>query len=351
MSNRTDQWFESWRDLLSHQPWQSTLEDWWRQFSRQGDSSSLPVFEKIAAQSHSFFQLGEELAKLDPGNSTGTDWQANLDRMFNELKQALDAPSSNQARNLFWQMPLANWQSMVSSMPGFSSDQLAAVGGQPAFDPQAKWEQRLSTPGLGYTRESQAGIQKLNRLMLDYLKTQQRYNNFFVEMSKESLDSMRERLTARVEDGAEPLKTVREFYDLWVDCSEAVYQARTMTDEYARLHGDRVNALMALKQQAAMMMDDWVDMMNMPTRREMDTINLRSQAARRTSKELEQRVEMLKRREADLTRQVTELCGRIESLSLGRSQTAVKKAPGRKKTSPKKAIRKQGAGETEKNPR
>ena len=288
MSNWTDPWFDAWRDLLQHQPWQSTLEDWWRQFSRHGDASSFPVFEKIAAQSHSFFQLGEELAKLDPGNSTGTAWQANLDRMFNELKQALDAPSSNQARNLFWQMPLANWQNTVSSMPGFNSDLFAVGRGKPAFDPQAKWGHLLSFPGLGYTRESQADIQKLNRLTLDYLTTQQSYDNFFVEMSKESLDSMRERLTARVEDGAEPLKTVREFYDLWVDCSEAVYRDRTMTDEYARLHGDRVNALMALKQHAAMMMDDWIDMMNMPTRREMDTINLRSQAARHTSRELEQ---------------------------------------------------------------
>ena len=211
MNDWSDQWFDSWQGLVSNQPWQSVLEDWWKEFSSQGDvSPSAQVFENIATQSRSFFKLAEELSKAGAGQGQNADWQTGLNQMFDGLKQSFGDPSSSQAQNLFWQMPLANWQRTASSMSSLPGDFFSRSAGHPAFDARSKLDEVLSAPGLGYTRESQADIQQFTRLALEYQQAQERYKHFFVEMSKQSLDAMRDRLLGRMENGEEPITSVRE---------------------------------------------------------------------------------------------------------------------------------------------
>jgi class III poly(R)-hydroxyalkanoic acid synthase PhaE subunit len=357
MNDWPDQWFDSWQGLVSNQPWQSVLEDWWRECSSQGQASpSAQVLEKIATQSRSFFKLAEELSKTGAGQGQSADWQTGLDQMFDGLKQAFGDPSSSQAQNLFWQMPLANWQRTASSLSSLPGDYFSSAAGHPAFDARSKLDEVLSAPGLGYTRESQADLQQFTRLVLEYQRAQQSYDHFFVEMSKQSLDAMRDRLLLRMEDGEEPITSVRELYDLWVDCSEAVYGERVLSDEYSRLNGEMINALMALKQHGARISDEMAGMMNMPTRQEVDTVHQRFQVSRRAGKALEQEVEILNAREKDLSEQVERLLTRItklESVSSTSSPPPTKKRvkrvkqakrvkranPGSEKVSHKKSSR------------
>jgi len=350
MKDWSDQWYDSWRGLVSNQPWQSTLEDWWRESASQGgDSPSDQVFEKIAAQSHSFFKLAEELSKSGTGQGDSADWQTGLDQMLDGMKQAFGDPSSSQAQNLFWQMPLANWQRTASSMSSLPGDYFSGAGGHTAFDARAKLDEVLSAPGLGYTRESQADVKQFARLLLDYQTAQQSYTHFFVEMGRQSLDAMRERLMARMEGGEDPVTSVRELYDLWVDCSETVYGERVLSDEYSRLNGEMINALMALKQHSARSADGVAGMMNMPTRQEVDTVHHRFQISRRAGKALEQQVETLNAREKDLSEQMEQLLTRVAQLESVPSapppakiqaKRAIRKKPGLKKISPKKISQK-----------
>lgn len=331
MSTSTEQWFDAWRDLLSKQPWQSTLEAWWRQFSTDSESSPSPVFEKIAAQSHSFFELAEELIKLGSGNSGDVAPGPGMDRMFDDLKRALDTPPDNPAAGSFWQIPVAGWQQFVSSMPGMSQASMPTGIHPGAFSPPAGMDALLSTPALGYTRESQGEVKKMARLSAAYLEAQRRYNAFFADMGKASLDVMRRRLAERAEQGEPPLATVREFYDLWVECSEKVYRERTMTDEYSRLNGEMVNALMALRRQYAAMMDDITGQMNMPTREELDTLHLQSQEARRHARRLEGKLRELGAREAELARRLAGLGERINAGPAAGSKPAKGKRSSRAK--------------------
>ena len=353
MNDWSDQWFDSWQGLVSNQPWQSVLEDWWRECSSQGQASpSAQVLEKIATQSRSFFKLAEELSKTGAGQGQSADWQTGLDQMFDGLKQAFGDPSSSQAQNLFWQMPLANWQRTASSLSSLPGDYFSSAAGHPAFDARSKLDEVLSAPGLGYTRESQADLQQFTRLVLEYQRAQQSYNHFFVEMSKQSLDAMRDRLLQRMEDGEEPITSVRELYDLWVDCSEAVYGERVLSDEYSRLNGEMINALMALKLHGARISDEMAGMMNMPTRQEVDTVHQRFQASRRAGKALELEVETLNAREKDLSEQVERLLARITKLEsvpstpppkkkrAKRAKRVTKAKPGSKKMSRSKVSRK-----------
>ena len=343
MNDWSDQWFDSWQGLVSNQPWQSVLEDWWKEFSSQGEASpSAQVFEKIATQSRSFFKLAEELSKAGAGQGQHTDWQTGLNQMFDGLKQSFGDPSSSQAQNLFWQMPLANWQRTASSLSSLPGDFFSRSTGHPAFDARSKLDEVLSAPGLGYTRESQADIQQFTRLALEYQQAQERYNHFFVEMSKQSLDAMRDRLLGRMENGEEPITSVRELYDLWVDCSETVYGERVLSDEYSRLNGEMINALMALKQHSARTADEMAGMMTMPTRQEVDTVHQRFQESRRAGRALEQEVEALNVQEKDLSEKVERLLARVTKLE----SVASKPPPPPKKKQAKQAKKAKKAKQT-----
>ena len=236
MNTWSNPWFDPWKDLTRTQPWQSTLEDWWGQFSKQPASPSLQAFENIVAQSRSFFKMAEEMGKSGLPKDAA-DWQAGLEQIFDNLKQAFDGAGAEQAQNLFWQMPLANWQRTMASLSSMPGDLFAGAPTQGGFDPNAKLDQFLGTPGLGYAREFQGEHQELTRLLVDYQKAYQKYAAAFTEVSRLSLDCLRDRMLARTRQGEEPVTSVRELYNLWVDCSEEVYGRHVLTDEYARVHG------------------------------------------------------------------------------------------------------------------
>lgn len=331
MNDRSNPWFDSWKDLTPNQPWQTALEDWWGQFSKQSSSPYLQTFENLVEQSRLFFGLAEKLK--DPKVLQNTsNWQDSLEQIFDSLKQSFDMQDTHQAAQLFWQMPLANWQrtaSSLSSLPGdlFSSD--STPGG---FDPHAKLDQFLSTPGLGYGREYQAEYQKLSRLLLDYQKAYQKYSAFFVEVNKQSLDLIRDRLLTRAQADGKPITTIRELYNLWVDCSEQVYAQNVLSDSYAEMHGEMINALMALKHQGAQMMDDFAGALNMPTRQEMDTIHERFQASRRDYKLMQHELAATRREEEDFAEQLSTLVQKVAQLE----KNAVVRAAKRKKNKAKK---------------
>ena len=246
------------------------------------------------------------------------DWQAGLEQVFDSLKESFDHPDTTQAPQLFWQMPLSNWERAASSLSGLPGEWFSTHAG--VFDPKAKLDQFLSTPGLGYTRESQAEQQELARLLVNYQKAYNKYAAFFVEVNKQSLDLLRQRLVNLTQVEQKPITTVRELYDLWIECSEEAYTQKVLTEEYSEIHGEMINALMALKHQTGQMMDDWAGTLNMPTRQEMDTIHQRFQSSRRNNAALRQEVTALRAVQEKQSDQIDQLLSKIDKLEKGGKQ-------------------------------
>ena len=286
-----------------------------------------------------FFEMAEKMSDKQALTGAMVDWEAGLEQLFNSLKDSFDHPNTAQAPQLFWQMPLANWERAASSLSGLPGEWFATHA---AYDPKAKLDQFLSTPGLGYTRESQAEQQKFARLLVDYQSAYQKYAAFFVEVNKQSLDLMQQRLVNLAQVEQKPITTVRELYDLWIECSEKAYMQKVLTDEYSRLHGEMINALMALKHQSGQMMDDWAGALNMPTRQEMDTTHERFQSSRRSNAALRQGVATLQAIQEKQSAQIDQLLSKIELLEKGGKQKR-KKSVNRtgKKKSKKTPKRKQ----------
>ena len=155
--------------------------------------------------------------------------------------------------------------------------------------------------------------------VLKYQKALQEYTQFFSNLGIKSVERMRSNLGQPGEDG-KVIDSARGLYDLWVSACEEVYAEQAMTPEYARLHGNLINTLMALKQRMAVVVDESLGAMNMPTRSELRTLQERLQETRRENKTL--------RRELD------ELKEKVAGLGTGVAAPK-KKAPVRRKTAAK----------------
>ena len=280
-------WFKTWEAFPSapaSNPWNATLDQWWRSFQHDRHDRPAEVMERVVSQGRSFFELCQQLASAGSQAQGTADWQKTVDETLEHMKAAF-VPASTPMSG-FWQLPLENWQRAVSAMSGMPADYFSAFtggeGGQWQLDPHDRLDRFLGMPGVGYTRELQEQYQALARLVLDYQQALEKYTAANAEMGRLSLDRLQQRLRTRASEGLEPVATARELYDLWVECSEEVYGEYVRKEDYAILHGDLVNALMAVKNQGGKIMDEITGMFNMPTRSEMETVHSRFQDSRRT---------------------------------------------------------------------
>lgn len=312
-------------------PWSAAMDQWWKAVQPGASDPSKQFMDRLMEQGKSYFSTIERftqgLSKTDGGDA---NWTA-LNKTFEDMQAAFSGGwdkfgSDDGMRRMmgFWEMPLDNWQRMMSSTsPMMPGDLLRNM---PHGDIKQNMDRMLSAPGLGYTREEQASYQDLTRRVLDYQRAMQEYMGFFGKLGVQSVQRLKEFVQARAES-KEPIDSARVLYDSWISCCEAVYAEQVSTPEYARIHGELINAQMALKQRMSVMVDESLGAMNMPTRSELRTIQDRVQEARRENKRL--------RRELDgLKRELTQQPG-----STLQAAAPKKKVVARKKTAAKAADR------------
>jgi class III poly(R)-hydroxyalkanoic acid synthase PhaE subunit len=164
---------------------------------------------------------------------------------------------------------------------------------------QAQLSRALSMPGLGYTREQQESFQKLARHLLAYHDAQRAYKIAFAKTAISSLDAVQKRLQSMHEEGNK-IESLRALYDMWVDASEEAYAKFAMSDEYQVVYGDLVNALMRVRQDINAILEQQYELMNIPTRSEIDTMEHRQQEARRDVRHLQRQIEELRAQLAEL---------------------------------------------------
>jgi len=112
-----------------------------------------------------------------------------------------------------------------------------------------------------------------------------------------------------------------------------------MTPEYAKIHGRLVNALMAVKQKLSHLVDESLGGLNMPTRRELRTLQDRLQESRREYKALRVEVELLREQMLELRKPAVVKAQVAEAIA---EPAAPVKKPTKKKAASKKAGAKGG---------
>ncbi|MGH8654070.1 MAG: class III poly(R)-hydroxyalkanoic acid synthase subunit PhaE [Gammaproteobacteria bacterium] len=344
----------------NNNPWAEVLDQWSKFLHPNGNEDTAALFERTVTQGKAFFQLSDEYTKFLKSASELTkasdDWQTLLRDRFEEVKSAFSSfqiPHGGPVGGLaaFWNLPLDTWRRTVSGASLLPGDFLQTVKPEVwegvSEGLHERMERFLSVPGVGYTRESQEQVQETVRLTVNYQRAWQEYANAHACLGINTLERLSERVIQGIEKGEE-LKSLRNVYELWVECGEEVYLEFVSTDDYAEIYGRMVNALMALKHQGRAMADEGMGALGMPTRRGFDTIQRRQQELRRQLVELkanrERQDEVILRLDRDLAelRQVVARSanGRAsQEIPATPAQAAVKKQTriaSRKKALPKK---------------
>jgi len=270
-------------------PWTAALEVWQKSVSQPTSEPGQAFLQGLLRQGKVFLRVAEDYTKL-AGSAKGTEWQEVFQGKVNDWKAMLTSSSpadmTHAMRGLmpFFELPFETWTRTVSGfsvLPGDFLQALKPEGLRQVTDEVHDQIGRfLSVPSVGYTREWQDQNQRGVRLVLDYQRASQEYLNAHARLGVDTIERFSRRVMERAETGQE-ITSLREVYDLWVDAGEAAYSELVLTEEYAAIYGGLVNALMALKHHSQHLVDEAVGAANLPTRRDMTTLQCRQQEVRR----------------------------------------------------------------------
>ena len=275
------------------------VRQWWEAASRAAPEPARELFGRLVDLSAPYFEMAQKLSRDSAQESASV-----VDAWLKGMQAEAGAPGvpgrgeeASSPGTAFWGLPFdasAHVLSALLPLPGnpwqaTKTDALAQLHGRL----KENAERLLAVPAIGYSRETQEQYQQLARLMLAYAQALQEYRLGFARVAECSAANAAKRLEAA---DAERVESLRQLYDLWVDACEEEYAAYAMSDDYARRYAQLVGALAALKRQVSELLDETLDVMNLPTRRETDALQRRAQEGRRAERALRAEVEDLKQR-------------------------------------------------------
>lgn len=294
-----DAWFDQQRKFFGGQgqtapsgmqgPWADFFKEWQDTVFSGGKAANTEAFGQYFAKAGEQYlnmmqQFYQATGQAKPLDQMTKEWTDTLQKFFSGAFQANSQPFDvSGAYQSFMDSAAKMGQGLA---PGFQSGKNPFSN----FDPLGSF---TSMPGLGYTREKQ---DELNRLYHQWVEYQQKSRAYDAAMSKVGLDAVRkfQEFLANPPEGQEPLKSLKEIYTKWVDVCEDIYAKYAMSDEYIALYGETVNALMAFKKQQNKLTDDMLGQLNMPTRKEIDSLHERMHALRRENIQMKKDIAELK---------------------------------------------------------
>lgn len=342
-------------------PLAAGFEMWRRMLSSGVPDEARESTERLLAMNQRYLKLGETVWSLMQGAQqamkAGEQWQEAFQDNLRRFQESVSASFANNAdasagMATFWGMPLQHWRQLSSSlsvMPGDVEKALRADGPVGPETLQRSMRAALSTPTFGYTREWQEDLQEWGRHWLEHARAVQRYEGLFVKVSNRAMELVGERIMAKIEAG-ESFASLREAYDLIVDCGEEAYGELAYTAEFAEAQTRLTNTLMALKHHEQTLMVEVQSAFNIPTRRELNTSHSRVHDLRREVRDLQHQVDDLELEE--LRELVAGLREEVRALKAGSASGDAPAAAPVRKAAPKKAApRKKAAAATPKTPK
>ncbi|MBK8509610.1 MAG: poly(R)-hydroxyalkanoic acid synthase subunit PhaE [Candidatus Competibacter sp.] len=171
--------------------------------------------ELLIKQARSYLAFGEQMSafssQLHDNLQSGGDWGAVLRQNFDQFKAATigaagDASAAPEHGQLWTQM-LDLWRQSTSSLG-------------------------LGAPAGGETEAWQG-----------YLQVQNQYLDLLRQSASSALDLLEQQLHDRAASG-KSIDSLRELYNLWVDCNEKTYGQMLRGLDYSELNGRLFNSLL-----------------------------------------------------------------------------------------------------------
>ena len=324
-------------------PWIEALEQWESFIPNTGESQ--PYAARMLNQGKAFFQMSEEISTflnmLNDVNKSTDDWQQTLQSQMEGIKNAFDTGQGDLAA--FWDQPLDAWQSAIGDsvldpeafFKNFDHKQGMEDMINPVYDEMNKL---LGTPGVGPDRETHEKHRNYTRLWMDYQRANQEYNTAHHRVGKETIERLMQQMIDLSETGGS-LNSMREVYDLWIDCAEEAYADFAYSDEYQDVYGRMINSLMALKQESRSMIDETASSLGLPSSKGFDTVLRRMQEMRREIRKLQHAGNQNQGKSSEVSKLRTEIAALRKELGVVKKSMSSKPAIATaKKTIAKKKI-------------
>lgn len=250
------------------------------------------------AAAETFMRMGEQLFKavqgIGEGVQSGNEWTAMLGQTIGQAKKMFQSPGADSFdwQNMAaWNQPLQGWNKMMSENP-----LLKSLLGSSGLSGMAGVEQWLAVPGLGVTREKQERLKVAVRDGLVFQKAFAEFQNLLNSVNVRALDLLHKKL---LELGAsrKTITSLHDLYVLWVDCNEEANKEVVSGEEYQKLNAHMVNAMIRVQSHLQTMVDDNLDAMNLPTRRELDSSHRKVQILKKRLRAMEAEIALLRSRD------------------------------------------------------
>ncbi|GAB4351553.1 MAG: class III poly(R)-hydroxyalkanoic acid synthase subunit PhaE [Gammaproteobacteria bacterium] len=267
------------------QIWSEGLERLWQGQAPALHGTSQEVFNRLLDQGKGFFFLSfrmlQAFEQMERVAEQGGEWKPVLRKAIDEAQEQLRQWSgASVGQAALWGLPAEMWERLAASLalaPGYW-EKMFSGGGRNETDLRNQGGALSEWPALGATREWQLHWKEGLSRSEAWREAWQRYAAKLVEVGVLALDYLYERLVEAGETGR-PLTTLRQLYDLWVDCAEEAHAEIAGTPDFGRIQADVINKAVALKRHLQQTVEQTAKACDLPTRSEMD-------AAHRAIKEL-----------------------------------------------------------------
>ena len=323
----------------SFSPMNDAMTSWWHTASPSLSGQNKDFFSKMMQQGKAFYFMGEQFALmldgLDQAYRASEEWKDTLNDQFDAMKSMLEQSQANAMEAL---------QGAFTTSPFMIAD-TQQQDYLKVFEMLSAADKYSSIPGLGSNRESHEQMQEGLRLLNEYQQVSHEFNVVMNKVSVEALETMRLMIIEMTEHDEE-INSLREVYNLWVDCNEKAYAEYIYTDEYSELYGELSNALMALKQHCGKVMDQMLAKLNLPTQKGMNTMLKRQQEMKRAQAKSTAKIEAMEKEVRVLRKLIED--GKKSSSTTNQRSTNIRKA--RKKASKKESKKKSTKKTSNKKP-
>lgn len=300
-------------------PWAEGFEAWSKLLQNAAPADNRDWFLKLAETNKAYLSMGEQFWKLMNAQSSGAplspeNWWAGISEAFkNQAGSAFFGATPKDPWAAFastFGLPSDQWQKLYAASSSYPEEfQKFLQGfmtGSPSENPYQKF---LTMPALGYSRESQEQLQKLQQQWLKYGEALQGYNQVLGKITEKAFEIFGNK-TRDIATGSAPSpESLRAIYNLWVDSGEEAYAEFATTPEFTKAQAGLVNALMAVKQQEQILTDGFLGQFGLPTRRELDTAHQRIHQLQRQVRSLQEAqadsgIQLLREEVAALKREI-----------------------------------------------
>lgn len=217
---------------------------------------------------------------------------------------------TNQLWNLYlaqWQQFGQPWMNAFQEFPAYQSrlitgDNMAMSDLSSLF--RDTYQQTLgrfvSSPNLGPAREFTELVQQGFDAWVDWYLASLDYQSLLSETWQEAVDDFFNRLLEMAEKG-ERVESVRALMLMWTRGAEEIFTRTFREERYTLVQGKMLNAAMEYRKQQRMIMEEYLNSMDLPTRSELDETHRRVYELRKEVKQLKKEISRLNQEIKPLT--------------------------------------------------